>query len=580
PSASSPEGGGAHYVAMKLKEFCGANTGDVELHAVGHSAGSIFHSYFLPTCHELGVPTFMSAHFLAPAVRVDTFKDRLAPLVGAGKAVTDLSLFTMMKDYEKDDNCAQVYRKSLLYLIFYALEDRRSTPILGLEESLRSDGELKQLFGLAGAASGRGSIVWSVTASDTGVAASTSRSHGGFDDDPPTMNSVVRRVLRKADADSIDEFPRARGVDAVSRPWTEEVDWPEELRPIAPPAQSLAGPAFSFASAAPRFDTPQSPSLRLSPGRGGGRRRALCIGINDYPNPEHRLAGCVADAQMWADTMTRLGFTTSMLLDAQATRGAIDRELHALIDDSRAGDVIVFQYAGHGTHVPDLNGDEEDGQDEAICPVDFADGALYIDDDVAAAFSKIPDGVNMTCFTDCCHSGSNTRFAVGLPLTNAPRANRDERKRYVVATQPIIDAHVNFRRRMGAGRAIGTGGTSLMRDVKFAACLDSEVAWESEVHCEFTLLATRLLNACAIALTYEQFLDQITADFGVNTRQHPLLDCGRDFRSRALLQPIDQPGAAPAADPRASRLPGAVDGALLTSTLASIQQLLSQLAQR
>ena len=42
------------------------------------------------------------------------------------------------------------------------------------------------------------------------------------------------------------------------------------------------------------------------------------------------------------------------------------------------GDVIVWQYAGHGTKVPDVNGDEAQGdspgQDEAICPVDMLYG--------------------------------------------------------------------------------------------------------------------------------------------------------------------------------------------------------------
>ncbi len=205
PSSGNPDGGGARYVADKLKKFCDRNGADIELHAVGHSAGSIFHCYFLPIARKLGVPTFTSAHFLAPAVRVDTFKERLASEIGDEKAVQKLTIFTMKRDYERDDNCAQVYRKSLLYLIYYALENKRSTPILGLEESLRGDRELKKLFGLGGTSSESGQVVWSVTQSDTGVSASGSQSHGGFDDDAPTMNSVARRILGRADADKIVE---------------------------------------------------------------------------------------------------------------------------------------------------------------------------------------------------------------------------------------------------------------------------------------------------------------------------------------------------------------------------------------
>jgi len=67
----------------------------------------------------------------------------------------------------------------------------------------------------------------------------------------------------------------------------------------------------------------------------------------------------------------------------------------------------------------DLDADEEDREDEAICPVDFATGALYIDDDIARVLRQLPDGVNLSFFMDCCHSGTNTRFAVGAPASSA-----------------------------------------------------------------------------------------------------------------------------------------------------------------
>jgi hypothetical protein len=579
PSTSNPDGGGARYVANKLNDFCKGKGDDIELHAVGHSAGSIFHCYFLPIAWQLGAPTFTSAHFLAPAVRVDTFKEHLSGEIGDDKAVQKLTIFTMKRDYERDDDCAHIYRKSLLYLIYYALENKRSTPILGLEESLRGDGDLKKLFGLGGTPSDSGQVVWSVTQSDTGVSASQSQTHGGFDDDAPTMNSVARLVLNRADADKIVEYAAARGVTASSREWTDEIDWPEELNMSASPA--ALRPAFNGTAASPAGPYRQPVAATPAPPSGAGRRRALCVGINRYPNPTHQLAGCVADAQMWADALTRLGFSTSLLLDEKATRAAIDRELLALVNNSVAGDVIVFQYAGHGTHVPDLNGDEEDGEDESLCPVDFATGALYIDDDVAAAFARIPDGVNMTCFMDCCHSGTNSRFAVGTPPSGGAGSGKDERKRYVKATPDIIDAHRRFREKSGGGqRAISSGGISLMRDVKFAACLDAEVAWESDGHGEFTLRATRILTAGIDGLTNKEFAQRVVADFGISTRQHPVLDCAPDANTRPLLQPTRQNAAGGASAFSASATSGALDSAMLAQTLASIQQLLAKLAAK
>ena len=572
PTASNPHGGGARYVASKLKAFCDANPNEVELHAVGHSAGAVFHSHFLPVARALDVPTFAGAHFFAPAVRVDTFKENLAPVIGDGKAAKHLTLFTMKRDFERDDDCAGVYRKSLLYLIHNALEDKRSTAILGLEDSLRGDGKLKALFGLGGSASSLGEVVWSPSPGDTGRSASRSESHGGFDDDAPTMNSVARRILGKADADPIVDYPKARDARDASRSWTEEIDWPEELRP------SLA-PMFAAGRTVGDSTGPYvSPQVAHSAApAGSGRRRALCVGVDRYPDPRHRLAGCVADARMWANALGRLGFEATLLTDEQATRAALQRELLSLVSDSRMGDVIVFQYAGHGTHVPDLDGDDEDGQDEALCPVDFASGALYIDDDIAEALAKLPDGVNLTCFMDCCHSGTNTRVAVGGPPSDGPRPGRDERKRYVVPTPEIIAAHKRFREQTGSSRAMRRGGQRPMPDVKVSACLDREVAWESDGHGEFTLRATRILAAGLNGLSNEQFAQRVSDDFGAGARQHPMLDCAPEARSRLLLEPLARETSAPTAFADSAGTP---NHALLAQTLTSVQLLLTQMAAK
>lgn len=527
-------GGGAHYVARQLKAFCDAHAGQLELHAVGHSAGSIFHSHFLPLAHGLGVPAFKTAHFLAPAVRVDTFRQHLLEHIGPGRAVESLTLYTMRRDFERQDNCAQIYRKSLLYLIFNALEDRRATAILGLEESLRGDADLKRLFGLGATSATPSGVVWSPTPGDTGRSASTSQSHGGFDDDAPTMNSIVRRVLDKPDAADIAGYPAAR---AASRPWIEEVDWPDDF---------TAAPAKTPVPALPCM--PPSPVLLPAVplmGNGGGRRLALCVGIDAYPAPEHQLAGCVNDARNWARTLAALGFETRLLLDAGASRATLERELDRLVDQSRSGDVIVFQYAGHGTQAPDLNGDEDDNIDEALCPVDFASGALYIDDDIAEVFARIPDGVNMTCFMDCCHSGTNTRFAVGLSPGEIARPP-GTKARFVKLTPAIIEAHKRFRQQSrSASRAISTGGAQRMRDVKFSACLDHQVALESDGSGDFTRRATKVLAAGIQGMSNEEFLRRVLADFGSAARQAPMLDCAGDARTGALLQPLSAGSRAP-----------------------------------
>lgn len=537
PNGNGAIEGGARYVAKKLSQFCTDHKNKIELHAVGHSAGSIFHCYFIPAALDVGAPHFKSVHFLAPAVRVDTFKTELAGRIGNG--VDKLSVFTMSKSFEQDDSCATVYRKSLLYLIHRALEPERNTPILGLEVSLRRDPELKKLLGL-GVSNAPGEVIWSVSLSAKGRSASTAATHGGFDDDGPTMSSVARWILGKADADKIVEYAPpdsgARGADL----WNDQVDWPEQLQSefgFTSGATTLPTPPVITATAATAISAPSPISGTTM---GGGRKRALCVGINRYPTAP--LSGCVADVKAWGVMFQRLGFEDPvMLLDERATRASIVDSLSSLVDSSKAGDVIVLQYSGHGTQLPDESRDELGGdtpaEDEAICPYDFASGAFLIDDDVGEIFNRLPDGVNLTCFMDCCHSGTISRFAVGI-TPGAAGGRPDERPRFMVASDAMKQAHRHFRASMGGRRAVSSGGPTMMREVVFSACLSSEVAWESGGHGEFTVRALHALQSGLDGLTNQQFEQRVTKEFGSAPRQHARLYCAPSAYAARLLQPL------------------------------------------
>ena len=516
--AAAPEGG-ARYVAARLAEFCAKYGDRVELHACGHSAGAIFHSHFLSSALDHGVPDFKSLHFLAPAIRVDAFRETLLPRIGKGRGVDSLSLFTMNRDYERGDNCAGIYRKSLLYLIHEALEDERKTDILGLETSLRADSALCELLGLGpDPALAAGEVIWSVSAADSGRSASTSESHGGFDDDAPTMNSVARRILAREDADAIVEYT-GEGSRALVN-WQDQADWPGVLRNVAPAIAPVSVQAAVAAAA---------------PAAVSGRRRALCVGIDRYP-PGNELSGCVADARLWADTFVSLGFETPvLLLDGQARRAAILEQLGALLAESVEGDVLAFQFSGHGTQLPDLKGDEDDNLDEALCPVDFADGAFLIDDDIAELFGRIPTGVNVTCFMDCCHSGSNTRFAGG-GTARPPAA--DARARFIKPTAEMSAAHQDFRKTSGAGRALRRGGAEAMSEVSFSACQPQEVAWESGGHGAFSLRANQVLRSKIAGISNQTFAERVMDAFGAKPAQHVYLDCAQAARSSPLLQAL------------------------------------------
>jgi hypothetical protein len=521
-------GGGAGYVAIRLAEFAGEAGDDVEFHAVGHSAGSIFHSHFIPAALGRGVREFKSLHFLAPAITAADFEATLFGLIG--NKIGNLSIFTMAKDWELDDNVAAIYRKSLLYLIYYALEPIRETPILGLEVSLRADADLRARLGLDGTHRADAEVIWSKSTATTGRNASTSTTHGGFDNDPPTMNSVMRRILNVNEGVDITNFPTGtRGSDS---PFTLPLLNLPALQPLFPaqPIPTLpipTPPPPPSLSPAPIGPVPTSPPA-------GGRRRAICIGINVYPTAP--LQGCVADARAWAEILRGRGFEiTALLTDLQATRTAILDSLDNLIRTSRPGDVTVIQYAGHGTQLNDLDGDEDDAKDEAICPVDFNTGAFIVDDDLARIFGGIQDGMNVTCFFDCCHSGTNTRFAVG---GSPGLASEDVRARYIVADDALQDLHRRYRQGMRDMPVDPRRDPDRMKQVVFAACRPEEVAYEVGSQGEFTRHAMELFARLDGRLSNRAFQQAAEAAFGATPRQHPHLDCAKVTLDMPFLEPI------------------------------------------
>ena len=144
--------------------------------------------------------------------------------------------------------------------------------------------------------------------------------------------------------------------------------------------------------------------------------QALCIGINNYPGTHMDLAGCVNDANDWAAELTARGFTVIKLLDAQATKAAMVEGFKSIIGGASSGDVVLISFSGHGTYVPDLNGDEVDGLDEALCPYDIqTNGAAFLDDEIHAIFAARKPGVRLVLIADSCHSGTVTRAAAPDP---------------------------------------------------------------------------------------------------------------------------------------------------------------------
>nr|MBL8412077.1 caspase family protein [Dechloromonas sp.] len=141
-------------------------------------------------------------------------------------------------------------------------------------------------------------------------------------------------------------------------------------------------------------------------------KKALCIGINNYPGTHMDLQGCVNDANDWAGVLAGRGFKVAKLLDDQATKAAMVQAMGDLIGKAAKGDTLVITFSGHGTYQPDEDGDEADGLDEALCPYDLqTKGEALTDDEIKALFASRKAGVRIVLISDSCHSGTVTRAA-------------------------------------------------------------------------------------------------------------------------------------------------------------------------
>ncbi len=143
-------------------------------------------------------------------------------------------------------------------------------------------------------------------------------------------------------------------------------------------------------------------------------KKALLVGINDYPGTQNDLMGCVNDITNVYDVLVKyFGFQPAditLLADKRATTKAILEALEKLVASGSPGDTLVFHYSGHGSQVADPEGDEADSKDEIICPYDFDWDRSYIkDDDFARIFQGLKKGAALEVILDSCHSGTGTR---------------------------------------------------------------------------------------------------------------------------------------------------------------------------
>jgi hypothetical protein len=89
------------------------------------------------------------------------------------------------------------------------------------------------------------------------------------------------------------------------------------------------------------------------------------------------------------------------------TKNNITMAMHWLVLSCKPGDSLVFHFSGHGNNQMDDNGDEVDGFDETLLPVDHRTSGVIVDDEINATIVRpLPYGVKLHAIVDACHSGT------------------------------------------------------------------------------------------------------------------------------------------------------------------------------
>ncbi|CAB9525977.1 Metacaspase-1 [Seminavis robusta] len=161
-----------------------------------------------------------------------------------------------------------------------------------------------------------------------------------------------------------------------------------------------------------------------------GTRRAVMIGIN-YVGQQGELSGCHNDVKNMIEYIKDIhGFEdeniTILMDDGENISPTYENIMNAykkLVEEAEPGDACFCHYSGHGGKIRDDDGDEKDGYDETLVPLDYGSAGQIRDDDIYKTLVlPMKKGVNLTSVMDCCHSGT----VLDLPFVFVADGSQEE----------------------------------------------------------------------------------------------------------------------------------------------------------
>ncbi|KAI7897421.1 caspase domain-containing protein [Mucor mucedo] len=330
-----------------------------------------------------------------------------------------------------------------------------------------------------------------------------------------------------------------------------------------PYGQPQSNPSDYVMHVNPKYRNMPPPNFQLSNCQ--GRKRALLIGIN-YFGTSAELKGCINDVENIKQFLVTLyNFNEQdmvILTDNQTnpqnipTKQNIIRAMQWLVHDSRPNDSFFFHFSGHGGRMKDYDGDEDDGYDETIYPVDHATYGQIVDDMMNDIMVKrLVPGCRLTAIFDSCHSGT----ALDLPyvystqgsikqqsfLRDAGSSLKNAGKAYISGDPSRAISSV-----MSLGSRIMSGGNTMKKEkihqmkgsaadvIMFSGCKDDQTSADASE-------AGRATGAMSYAITralrenrnqtYIQLLNSIRAILKQKYNQRPQLSSSHPMDMNLLF---------------------------------------------
>jgi hypothetical protein len=317
-------------------------------------------------------------------------------------------------------------------------------------------------------------------------------------------------------------------------------------------------------------------------------RRALLVGINDYPDPKDKLEGCVNDVFLMSSVLQECGFDADdirvVLNERATTKGMWDR-LHWLLDGVASGDQRVLFYSGHGAQMPGYGvKGEPEHVDECLVPYDFdwSPAHAIVDTQFCELYSQLPYDSYFLAIFDCCHSGGLTRD--GGPTVRGITPPDDVRHRalrwlpkeqmWVSRDFPSLNRSLaekkesqDYMGRNGATRRLGRAMTLRTMSnseydstrktlghlgpylpILLEACQEQELSYEyrhgATSYGAYTFCLAEVLRASRTGLTFEELNSQVTAKLHrLKYGQTPNLVGAKDRVSQKVPWGLAQPTA-------------------------------------